>query len=366
VVDPSTDNASPSTQTTVGEGTSGDASGGARPVDELGRLLTGPGLCAIGGGPNSLGQWEASVRLTYDAQGRPENATTKFLPNCVRHEPPEMVGVGMSRRRCFEDIETQTLDWTWDADGNLLAIEHSVSLELGDDSWAIDPDSPGARDEVALGSRQCLLDDAVLVIERNQWRYDAEGRVIGWTHTYADCDGAETIEETLQYGRGFIDVTHVAPNRTSETRFELDGRGHVAAAGAVRYRYDQIGRLVTTTLADGTSRSWDYDAPLVAEHDQRWTQLVSADGRTITLDDVTADERVVIVLDPASRPEEISFGDESWGLTYEGCPNANRASTRWLVHAIFDAWPFPEEPQAGEALEQREAWTRLELPLRPF
>ncbi len=327
-----------------------------RAVDELGRLLTGPGLCEIRGGEVDRDGIGAELSITYDGQGRPETATAVLTPNCTREDPEPSDDVLFGQVGCDGQTQTltQSLRWVWDPDGALVEVVHTLE------------GVPDPGHELLPDNLACTVGETPFVIQHDQWRYDADGRVIGWEQTSTDCEGVETIEETLQYGRGVVDVTRVGPTGTFETRFELDGRGHVAAAGAVRYGYDELGRLVAETLADGTSRSWSYEASLVAEHDRTWTQAVSADKRTITLERGAADERVLIGLDGEGRPETLSFDDERWSLGYGDCPNADRASARWLVHAIFEAWPFPDTPQAGDALEQHDAWTQRELPLHTF
>lgn len=164
-----------------------------------------------------------------------------------------------------------------------------------------------------------------------------------------------------------MEVTNWDSSGTRVKTFELDADGRVLVAEPWRYQYDLLGRLTQATHSNGTTRSWNYEASWVAENGREWTQEMSADRRRITLKRGKPEGKVVIWFDAEGRPEEVlSAEEEDWHLTYGGCPNAEHSSTRWLVHEVLDAWPFPEEPQAGDALEVRETWLRGPLPLGPF
>lgn len=332
-------------------------------VDDLGRLLTGQGLCGITGVWAMERGFSVEAELSYDERGRPNSVTSRFTPNCMREEPSEDARFLGGRLPCYEDRETQWLAWRWDDAGNLLAIEHSVEVDFGGDVWSENPDDPRRDAEDGYGDRACLV-EGLFVIERSEWAYDESG-LAAWEQSYADCDGLSIISETHRRYPGGVEVTRTEASEIRVLEFGLDADGRVVDSAGWRYRYDELGRLIH---AKGTAeaQSWRYDAEMVADADRVWRREVSVAGRTITLVGEGRDARVQITVDGEGRPSEVLTAHDRWTLRYGGCPNAERATARWLVHDVFDAWPFPALPMVGEALEQRETWTRGQLPLVPF
>jgi len=330
-----------------------DAGGATIPVDALGRLTTAPGLCSVVGGLElDTGGFQTSLQLAYDEAGRPTLAIADTTPACadaLSDSTAKRLGTELP---CHRDQLTQTVEWQWAADGTLDGVDHTAS-------WV-----PGPTRGDDIEEHACLVGPEPFSVERSRWKHDKNGRLVEWSQVYADCEDTEEIGGRLRYTDGGVEVERSGSGQAKT--MVLGERGEVLDTGLVRYQYDASGRTIHVDRSDGTTRSWGYEHRFVAGLGGNWSSAVSADGRTIRLEQLGTDRHVDVELDDRGRPIAVARPDERWELGYGGCKNAEHATHRWALDAVFNAWPFPEPVRASQGGDELEAWSHRRLPLEPL
>jgi len=341
--------------------------------DALGRLVTGPGLCRIEGAAKntSTPSTNVTLELRYDNLGRPLEVHAWFEPQCPTEGLPGHLY--QDHDECWTS-EHQIQRWTWDKHGRLVKAAHWARAEF-ERAETGDPEIPvGVPD-----ASRCLFGDDPVLIEGLLWRYDQAGRLVSHAVIHQDCESAEIWEERLRHQPGVIESkVEFRDEPASErwtARYHLDECGRVLRVerepafpkAASRYEYDSRGRLMASVNGEGSKRRFDYTAEIAGSTAPAWLFELADDSRLLWLTrDVPGGDRFEIRLDERSRVVAVELEHRTWTLSYDDCPNAKLAQTRWRFDEILLAgWPFPTPPQPGEGATALDKWLHGELPLTP-
>ena len=133
----------------------------------------------------------------------------------------------------------------------------TLSDDFGRVVWRHSPDSGAERRQFDAADRLGAMQDARG--NRARYEYDAQGRILRQTITDA-ASGAEETTRWIYAGQRLVELVHP----TQSERYEYDGRGQRSArivriptergelTAVTRYEHDEAGRLVATTLPDGS------------------------------------------------------------------------------------------------------------------
>ncbi|WP_106394353.1 hypothetical protein [Enhygromyxa salina] len=322
--------------------------------DQLGRLVTGPGLCQI---TSQFAGETVELDLSYDANGRPIAAQTSF------DRPCELEAFEAEEPRMCERVEYQTQRWAWDERGRLTRLDRILNLNFPDGGSMVDAD---------FG---CAM-DTPLTLEHATWTYDEQGRVTSWSWTDKTCQTTDSGEEHLTYLEGTVEAVErwdvdSQPSQSS-TRFDVGACDRVQSAqstdgsdSVTRYAYDEQGRLIEDSDGGERVRRWTYPTGVAADSKTtQWALERDAGQRLMRLSPAGRGyEEVVIRFDERSRVIALESEYQSWRLSYDSCPNAGLATTRWRVGDLFLSWPFPTPPSAGAGPASLDHWLHAQLPL---
>ena len=248
-----------------------------------------------------LGQAAASWRRQWDTQGRllwhasalgVLSSYTYDTESRLTEHTLQSASLTQSRHRRYDDRGRlahawdnagRSLKWRYDEHGQLervidaLGFEHAVPARISplphelaqatqvqalrDDFgrlvWRRSPDTGTVLRELDAADRIAAMRDARGNLAR--YEYDAQGRILRQVIT----DAASSKEETTHWryaGRRLIELVHP----TQSERYEYDARGLRSArivrlateqgelTSVTRYEHDEVGRLVATTLPDGS------------------------------------------------------------------------------------------------------------------
>ena len=341
-----------------------------RARDELGRLITGPGLCRVVGVSkrSSPPIFDVTLDLRYDRSGRPVEASAEFSPNCPSEGP---FGTKITDPACWA-YEEHTQRWAWDGQGRLVGAERRVSL------W-VDGETSAENDrESAPAKLQCLAGDEPVLIESVTWVYDGFGRLESSTSNFSDCDETEVRNEVLRYDASAIEAKVElqlgSQSSSNLLRYSIEDCGRVVSlnrsgsgpgTGYERYEYDEYGRMVRV-IDSARERPWTYEAGVVSSSAVKWTAEMDRESRTLVLiQERDNGYRYEIRFDERQRVIAVESDYESWTLEYDGCENGEFAQTRWRIGDILSTWTFVNPPQPGKGLADLDDWSYGALPLSP-
>ncbi len=248
-----------------------------------------------------LGQAAASWRRQWDTQGRllwhasalgVLSSYTYDTESRLTEHTLQSASLTQSRHRRYDDRGRlahawdnagRSLKWRYDEHGQLervidaLGFEHAVPARISplphelaqatqvqalrDDFgrlvWRRSPDTGTVLRELDAADRIAAMRDARGNLAR--YEYDAQGRILRQVITDAASSKAETTHWRYA-GRRLIELVHP----TQSERYEYDARGLRSArivrlateqgelTSVTRYEHDEVGRLVATTLPDGS------------------------------------------------------------------------------------------------------------------
>jgi len=331
-------------------------------ADDLGRILTSPGLCSIEGSKvqtsDSFGpEYSIVLSLSYDDSGRPTEAGTWFSRFCDLEYWNPLPPSSDDDPAC-DDMEEHTQTWRWGENGQLESVDYTVRAEFFD---------PGEDAE------RCYFVEEPMVTDKIRWSYDEAGRVEASSGMSADCEGTQTILEQVSYGQGRVD-SHVTIKYTEVSGEPggwagswyavVDECGRVVAApengnsdNIIEYTYDNYGRLVQEAGGRKT-KVWGYDAMVAAGTRAAWAFEASVDGRefSISSSDQQVRNQYVVRVDNVGRVVGVESNAWVWKLGYGDCIHADRATASWRVGDLFWAWDFPDMPIPGEGAGALDYW----------
>jgi RHS repeat-associated protein len=235
-------------QTAAGAAYPGDAS---QPAN---RVLFEVARCGSKPLTLSFGKTHA-VRMSYAANGRIAGSDwlRKQDGSSLLQERVLFNARGLLRTQQL-DTQTRTLDY--DAMGRLVAAREVNNVELADASRIRPPDA-----EITLSISQPDIDAA---IERVLGAAMAKPTQRAWVYTL-DANGNRTVvRETLSANAAPVLTTFVADRHDRYTHTggagtSYDANGNLLDDGALRYRYDALGRLASVT-SGSSSVTFERDA----------------------------------------------------------------------------------------------------------